>query len=155
MQQDTFIYGYGTIDTLPYVTGRVSMMEHTLMLNVTHAQGIEGAREDSSAVYISMYHHLSTPYPQGLQFKAATHTAMSSSSFYNKQMLPYYNKPDGQKLYDSLTREAMASFPQYVEEIQGLANGTGLPFYKVFVTLIVSPGLCTERPRTPHCCVLE
>lgn len=58
---------------------------------------------------------------------------MSSNSFYNEQMVPYYNKADGKKLYDSLTQEAMASFPQYVEEIQGLANGSGLPFYKVTI----------------------
>ena len=62
---------------------------------------------------------------------------MSSNSFYNEQMLPYYSKPDGQKLYNSLTQAAMAAFPQYVEEIEGLANGAGLPFYKVLVTLIV------------------
>lgn len=66
---------------------------------------------------------------------------MSSNTFYNEKMLPYYNTTDGKKLYDSLTQEAMQSFPQYVEEIQGLANGIELPFYKVSLS---SPHQCSE-----------
>lgn len=69
----------------------------------------------------------------GRRFNATIHTAMSSSAFYNEKMLSYYNTADGKKLYDSLTQEAVQSFPQYVEEIQGLADGIELPFYKMML----------------------
>lgn len=85
---------------------------------------------------------------QGRRFKDAIHTAMSSNAFYNEKMLPaYFNTTDGKELYDSLTQEAMMSFPQYVEEIQGLADGAGLPFDKV--TLLPT----TLQPASGPCVV--
>lgn len=98
--------------------------------------------------------HLPALYMQGRKFKTAIHTAMSSSMFYNDKMLPYYNTADGKKLYDSLTQEAMLSFPQYVEEIQGLANGTGLPFYKVTCSLHCTYWAVCSEWITVHRCLL-
>ena len=70
---------------------------------------------------------------------------MSSSAFYNEKMLSYYNTADGKKLYDLLTQEAVQSFPQYVEEIQGLADGIELPFYKVSLSSLRQ---CSEYDHT-------
>ena len=80
-------------------------------------------------------------HTQGRRFNATIHAAMSSNTFYNEKMLPYYNTADGKKLYDSLTQEAMQSFPEYVEEIKGLANGIELPFYKVSLSPLLQ---CSE-----------
>eukprot|EP00731_Ephydatia_muelleri_P010326 Em0005g912a len=58
----------------------------------------------------------------GAAFKTQILTALRNDTFYNTIMLPYYRTPKGAALYESMFANANSSFPQYVDELQGMAD---------------------------------
>ena len=49
-------------------------------------------------------------------------------------MLPYYHTPKGAALYQNMFANANRSFPQYVDELQGVADAVGVTLEEVSVT---------------------
>lgn len=47
------------------------------------------------------------------------------------EFLPLYNTHDGRQIYDESLAVTKSYFPQYVSEMQGMADGSGVPFHKV------------------------
>jgi len=56
---------------------------------------------------------------------------LRSSGPLNEVYLPLYETPEGRKVYDDTLEVVQKNFPQYVEEIQGTADGAKVPFHKV------------------------
>jgi hypothetical protein len=52
-------------------------------------------------------------------------------TFFNKVLLPSFESPQGKLIYDQSLRLCKQKFPQYVEELEGMAEGSTVPFYKV------------------------
>ena len=50
---------------------------------------------------------------------------MKEDSYFNNVILPYSHTPDGVGLYSSLLKK-METFPDYMEELKGLADGVGV-----------------------------
>jgi hypothetical protein len=51
----------------------------------------------------------------------------------NDYFLPVYNTPEGKEIYDSTLQLVRAKYPQYVDEIEGIADGAKVDFHKVTV----------------------
>jgi len=60
-------------------------------------------------------------------------------AYYNKVVLPAYLTVDGRHIYDASLSICNQKYPQYVEELQGMAEGAKVPFHKVCMqyTLLV------------------
>lgn len=56
---------------------------------------------------------------------------VATSEAINGDYLPIYRTPEGRKVYDDTLATMNASFPQYVREIQGVADGAQVDFHKV------------------------
>ena len=92
------------------------------IVSCTCAPNSCGAHYDTSC-------HLSSP--QGAAFKTQILTALRNDTFYNTIMLPYYRTPKGAALYESMFANAKSSFPQYVDELQGMADAIGITLEEV------------------------
>lgn len=49
----------------------------------------------------------------------------------NETYLPLYETPEGKKVYDETLACVEKQYPQYLREIEGTADGSGVPFHKV------------------------
>ena len=49
--------------------------------------------------------------------------------------LNLYETPEGRKVYEETLDCAREQYPQYVREIEGTADGSGVPFYKVTISI--------------------
>lgn len=56
---------------------------------------------------------------------------VETSSLLNESYLPIYNTPEGLKVYTETLEVVRKSFPQYLREIQGTADGAKVEFHKV------------------------
>ena len=67
----------------------------------------------------------------GTAFKTQILTALRNDTFYNTIMLPYYRTEKGAALYENMFSAANHSFPQYVDELQGMANAIGVTLEEI------------------------
>lgn len=56
---------------------------------------------------------------------------VETSAALNESYLPIYNTPEGLKVYNDTLEVVIKSFPQYIRELQGTADGAQVEFYKV------------------------
>ncbi len=54
------------------------------------------------------------------------------SSYLSNQLLPAYNTRRGQLIYRDTLNLMKTKFPHYVRELQGIADGSQVPFHQVF-----------------------
>ncbi|KRT83793.1 hypothetical protein AMK59_4080, partial [Oryctes borbonicus] len=62
----------------------------------------------------------------------------------NDIYIPAYNTIEGKKAYDDTLESVKKNFPQYVEELEGTADGAKVPFYKLFLLHMddITPKAC-------------
>lgn len=48
------------------------------------------------------------------------------------ELLSLYAKPEGRKIYEESLKSTEKYFPQYLIELKGVADGSGVPFHEVF-----------------------
>ena len=58
---------------------------------------------------------------------------MKNNKDLNEEMTSLCASPEGKKLYDDTLKCVKTNFPQYVRELEGLADGSEVPFEKVSV----------------------
>jgi hypothetical protein len=68
----------------------------------------------------------------GHHFAGAIHRFFDSYSFLQEQLLPFLNSSTGQRLFQSYLKLHQTHFPQYIAELEGLADGAGRPFEDIF-----------------------
>lgn len=56
---------------------------------------------------------------------------VEASAALNESYLPIYNTPEGLKVYNDTLEVVTKSFPQYIRELQGTADGAKVEFHKV------------------------
>ncbi|KAH7460817.1 uncharacterized protein KRP23_14523 [Phytophthora ramorum] len=73
----------------------------------------------------------------GLRFRAKIQDRMRLNSKLQTLLLPFSQTSMGRKLLDRYLAVHRATFPQYVEELEGMAEGSDVPFETIFVENIV------------------
>jgi hypothetical protein len=56
---------------------------------------------------------------------------LESCKTLHKEFLPAYDSPEGRKAYEDTLNCVKANFPQYIDELQGTADGAKVPFHEV------------------------
>nr|CAH0106005.1 unnamed protein product [Daphnia galeata] len=77
-------------------------------------------------------------YDVGHTFKHQIEELVRDSTFLNDELLPAYNTEAGQKIYDDTLARMKTKFPHYVKELQGISDGSQVPFYKLMLLHIDS-----------------
>ena len=68
----------------------------------------------------------------GLRFAGAIHRLFDNYDFLQKQLLPFLKTPAGQSFFQSCLKVHQTHFPQYIAELEGMAEGAGRPFEEIF-----------------------
>lgn len=69
----------------------------------------------------------------GRSFKSMHQDIFANWDFFNNVMMKNYATDRGQRIYDHTLRLCQSKFPLYVEELRGIADGSGVPFHKIFL----------------------
>jgi hypothetical protein len=69
---------------------------------------------------------------QGSKFRSEVEATMAGNSFFKEKILPYNKTEGGAAIYKDLLAAANETFPQYLDEIRGMASGAGLDFSVVY-----------------------
>lgn len=59
---------------------------------------------------------------------------VSSYEPLHNEFLPLYVKPEGRKIYEESLKTTEKYFPQYLIELKGMADGSGVPFHEVGIS---------------------
>lgn len=68
---------------------------------------------------------------QGRNFSGIIQSFVKNFKFLNDEALPAYATLEGRKAYEDTLNCLKTNFPQYVRELEGTADGSGVPFHKV------------------------
>ena len=68
----------------------------------------------------------------GLRFAGAIHRLFDNYDFLQKQLLPFLKTSAGQSFFQSCLKMHQTHFPQYIAELEGMADGSGRPFEEIF-----------------------
>ncbi|KAL3854888.1 hypothetical protein ACJMK2_014124 [Sinanodonta woodiana] len=71
-------------------------------------------------------------YNVGTVFREWIHKYFHSSLIPSR-LLPFYNTHKGREVFDAYLKASESSFPQYVTEIRGMSDGSGMPFEHLFL----------------------
>ena len=77
---------------------------------------------------------------QGSAFREQILTAMQNNSFFNNKMLSYNATAEGRALYSSYYHTVLHTFPLFLDEVRGMADGAKILFSKVSQS--VSQSIC-------------
>lgn len=77
-------------------------------------------------------------YDVGHTFKSMIEELVQESKFLNDELLPAYNTEAGQKIYNDTLALMKQKFPYYVNELQGISDGSQVPFFKLMLLHIDS-----------------
>ena len=69
-------------------------------------------------------------------FQSQIAMAMKNDTFFNNKMLPYNQTAEGSHLYSLFLASATKTYPQYVSELHGMADGAQIPFSKVSIEIL-------------------
>ncbi|KAG8227769.1 hypothetical protein J437_LFUL005776 [Ladona fulva] len=75
--------------------------------------------------------HYEVGYDVGRTFRGLIQSFLSISVPLNQVYLPLYETEDGIQAYEKTLTTCKENFPQYVRELQGIAEGAQVPFHKV------------------------
>lgn len=56
---------------------------------------------------------------------------VEQSVYLKEELLPAYDTNRGQRIYQNTVELMQSKFPQYVRELQGISDGSQVPFHKV------------------------
>jgi hypothetical protein len=77
--------------------------------------------------------HYDVGHQIGSAFKEQILTVMQSNTFFNSKMLFYNSTAGGSALYSTYYHTVASTFPKYLDELRGMADGAGLSFSKLFL----------------------
>jgi hypothetical protein len=69
----------------------------------------------------------------GERFSEQIHRTLDTYPFFREQLLPYNGGPEGQVRYHDLLELNRLCYPDYVHELEGLAQGARRPFEELFL----------------------
>uniref|UniRef100_A0A336LZZ7 CSON009415 protein n=3 Tax=Culicoides sonorensis TaxID=179676 RepID=A0A336LZZ7_CULSO len=77
--------------------------------------------------------HYDVGYDVGRTFGAIIKNFLQLSNPLNESYLPLYNTDEGRKVYNETLESVKKSFPQYIQELEGTADGAQVEFHKLFL----------------------
>lgn len=77
--------------------------------------------------------HYQIGYDIGSTFKSMIQNYVRISKSLHEQFIPLYDTLRGREIYESTLNRMRKNFPQYIEEMQGTADGAQVSFYKLFL----------------------
>uniref|UniRef100_A0A182KHA7 Peptidase C45 hydrolase domain-containing protein n=1 Tax=Anopheles christyi TaxID=43041 RepID=A0A182KHA7_9DIPT len=90
-------------------------------------------RRDAIPVLYTRGTHYSVGFDVGRTFASIIHSFLEKSVPLNEIYLPLFNTENGRKTYVSTYENVNKSFPQYIRELQGIADGAKVEFHKLFL----------------------
>jgi len=64
-------------------------------------------------------------------FKGMIQDLVETWDYFNNTLWKIYKTDEGKEVYGNCLQHCMNKYPQYVEEIKGMAEGSKVPFEKV------------------------
>ncbi|XP_055534896.1 beta-alanyl-dopamine/carcinine hydrolase isoform X2 [Wyeomyia smithii] len=77
--------------------------------------------------------HYDVGYDVGRNFASLIKNFLQLSGPLNDTYLPLYNTDEGRKVYNETLESVKKSFPQYIRELEGTADGAQVEFHKLFL----------------------
>ncbi|XP_018327238.1 uncharacterized protein LOC108738347 [Agrilus planipennis] len=77
--------------------------------------------------------HYEVGFDVGRTFGAIIQNFLEIATNLNEEFLPAYNTSAGKKAYEDTLNCVKTNFPQYVQELEGIADGAKVPFHKLFL----------------------
>ncbi|XP_053678861.1 uncharacterized protein LOC128729230 [Anopheles nili] len=90
-------------------------------------------RRDAIPVLYTRGTHYMVGFDVGTTFATMIHDFLKRSGPLNDTYIPLFNTEKGRKIYIDTYENVNASFPQYIRELQGIADGAKVEFYKLFL----------------------
>ncbi|XP_013410380.1 uncharacterized protein LOC106173714 [Lingula anatina] len=75
--------------------------------------------------------HYEVGYQVGRVFKSLIQDYVERDGFLQKTLVPYYNTADGNRVFQRYLHASETVYPQYIEELRGIADGAQLDFNQV------------------------
>ncbi|CAH1968405.1 unnamed protein product [Acanthoscelides obtectus] len=91
---------------------------------------IAGRRQCIPILYTEGTHY-EVGYDMGKTFSGMIHNFLKISTSLNHCYLPCYETSEGRKAYEDTLNCVKSNFPQYIRELEGIADGAQVPFHKV------------------------
>ncbi|KAL0280400.1 UNVERIFIED_CONTAM: hypothetical protein PYX00_001699 [Menopon gallinae] len=91
--------------------------------------------------------HYQVGYEVGRTFASLIQSYVEKHSDLNKCLLPWYKKVEGKAVYDETLAAMKKSYPQYVAELEGTADGAKVDFHKLFLLHVddILPGAIGQQ----------
>jgi len=100
---------------------------------VTHCiQAMDNRRQSLPVIYVRGTHY-DVGFDVGRTFGSIIHSFLSIYKPLNGVYIPLYEKPEGKEVYEAALTAVKKHFPQYIRELEGIADGAKVPFYKLFL----------------------
>ena len=77
--------------------------------------------------------HHEVGFAIGQRFATQIHRSLHAYRFLQEQVLPYHRTPEGQARYRRLLELHQSCYPDYLAELEGIAQGSGRPFEDLFL----------------------
>ncbi|XP_004536429.1 uncharacterized protein LOC101452854 [Ceratitis capitata] len=77
--------------------------------------------------------HYDVGFDMGRTFASIIKNFLQICNPLNESYLPLYNKDEGRKVYNETLESVKKSFPQYIRELEGIADGAQVEFHKLFL----------------------
>ena len=72
-----------------------------------------------------------TTYKKGRTFKTMIEEFVAQSDYLKDDLIPAYNSARGKKIFDDTLALMRQKFPHYIRELEGIAEGSQVPFHLV------------------------
>ncbi|KAL1517408.1 hypothetical protein ABEB36_001175 [Hypothenemus hampei] len=89
-------------------------------------------RRNSIPILYTKGTHYEVGYDMGRTFSGLIHSLLETEKDL-QQFLAAWETPSGRKGYDDTLHCCQTNFPQYVRELQGIADGAKVPFHELFL----------------------
>ncbi|XP_023176498.2 uncharacterized protein LOC111603225 isoform X2 [Drosophila hydei] len=98
--------------------------------------------------------HYEVGFDMGRTFGSMIRNFRTQCYVLNETFLPLYNTPKGKQIYEETLASVKASFPQYVRELEGVADGAEVDFVHLFLMQmdeILPQNMCPAPKHSSSC----
>ncbi|XP_042885764.1 uncharacterized protein LOC122261970 [Penaeus japonicus] len=107
-------------------------------------------RRSSLPVLYTRGTHYEVGFDIGRTFRGIIPNYLAASKSFHDSLLKHHGEGDGKAAYDVTLEHLQKNFPQYIRELQGIADGARVPFRHLMVLHLVTslrPGVQTSAPE--------
>eukprot|EP00095_Tigriopus_kingsejongensis_P003056 maker-scaffold101_size371023-snap-gene-0.20 protein:Tk03056 transcript:maker-scaffold101_size371023-snap-gene-0.20-mRNA-1 annotation:"leucine-rich repeat-containing protein 48-like isoform x3" len=85
---------------------------------------------------------------EGRTFRGNIESFLAQNAHVNNVLVEKYQSAKVRMIYEKLLKNTTETFPQYIDELKGIAHGARVPFFKLFLMHIddIISGLCGKEP---------